>query len=122
MADKKETFKARFLRRWLPTILSLIVLAGMGYFLYNAHMFDRIDLSHPRWEWLAALVVLQGLSMTVIGYSEALYVRHLGANLTFVEWFGLNVASSVINLLTPIAGGAFLRGGYYQWQHKLHPA
>jgi len=120
--QKKPTFKDRFLRRWLPTILSLIVLGGMVVFLYRADMFSRIDLSHPRWGWIAALIVVQGLSMLVIGYSEALYVNHLGANLTFVEWFGLNVSSSVINLLTPIAGGAFLRGAYYQWQHKLHPA
>ena len=120
--QKTPTFKNRFLRRWLPTIVSLAALAAVIVYLGRSKLFDRLDLSHPQWGWLAALVVLQAFSMAVIGYSEALYVRHLGANLTFVEWFGLNVTSTVVNLVTPIAGGAVLRAGYYQWQHKLHPA
>lgn len=110
------------MRRALPTLLSLIVLGLAVWYLWDSHLFDKIDLSHPRWGWLAALLALRLLSLGVIGYSEALFVQHLGAKLTFVEWFGLNVASSVINLVTPIAGGAVLRGGYYQLKHNLHMA
>lgn len=122
MAETRSTLKDKLLRRWIPSALSLIALGIAIYALWKSHLFDKLDLSHPQWGWLAVLVVLQALSLGVIGYSESLYIRHLGVTLTFVEWFGLNVASSVINLVTPIAGGAVLRGGYYQWQHKLHPA
>jgi uncharacterized membrane protein YbhN (UPF0104 family) len=122
LEEKKDTFKNKLLRRWLPSLLSLLILGIAIYYLWQSDMFAQIDLSHPDWRWLAALVVLRVLSQGVIGYSEALYVAHLGASLTFVEWFGLSVASSVVNLLTPIAGGAVLRGGYYQLKYDLHLA
>lgn len=122
MAEQKPTTKNKFLRRGLPAIISLLFLGVVVYYLWTTNRFSKLDFSHPQWGWLALLVVLQAISLGVIGYSEALYIRHLGVNLSFVEWFGLNVASSVINLLTPIAGGAVLRAGYYQLQHKLHPA
>jgi MFS family permease len=122
LSDRTGVVKKKILQRWLPSLLSLIFLGIAVYYLWESHLFDKIDLSHPQWGWLFILVILQALSLGVIGYSESLYIRHLGVHLTFVEWFGLNVASSVINLVTPIAGGAVLRAGYYQWQHKLHPA
>jgi hypothetical protein len=122
LSEQNARVKNNLLRRWLPSLLSLIFLGIAVYTLWKSHLFDKLDLSHPQWGWLFILVVLQALSLGVIGYSESLYVAHLGVKLVFVEWFGLNVASSVINLVTPIAGGAFLRGGYYQLQHHLHPA
>lgn len=115
------TARQKLLRWVLPPLVTILLLGAAIYILQQAHLFDQIDLSHPRWGWLAVLVGLQVISLGLFGFAESRYVLHLGVTLTFEEWYGVNAISALLNLIFPLGGGAVFRASYYELQHGLHP-
>jgi hypothetical protein len=68
---------------------------------------------------MALLILSKVVMYYFIGLSQAYFTEFLGAKTNPVEWFGLAVAGSLVNFLTPVGGGAMVRSGYLKLRYKL---
>jgi hypothetical protein len=107
----------KFVQRWGSTALSLGFAVAMAVYIIRSGVLDQIDFKHLRWNLVLLLLVTRLISFTIMGLVLAVFVRSSGKNLAFVEWFGISVAGLFVNLITPIAGAAFVRAGYLKVRH-----
>src|SRR5258705_9240574 len=95
--EKQRVNWKHILRRWGPTVITLIIFA-LGYeYLRRSGLIEGIDLAKVRPEFLGLIVVIRILNLAVLGLMLDGFARHIGARLDFTEWFGLTIASSLVN-------------------------
>jgi uncharacterized membrane protein YbhN (UPF0104 family) len=112
MSEEKQERWKQLLRRWGPTLLSMIVIGGIALLLTRTDMLKDIDFRAIRWEYIALMVPVRTLYFALGGLVMATYTAHLGQRLRFDEWFGLSMAATLINSITPMSGGMATRAGY----------
>jgi hypothetical protein len=107
------------LRRYGPWALS----AGLFFmlYLYLRHELPGIgfDVRRLQWGYAALVIGTRAVSYGLLGLSLASFGVYWGIPLPFVEWYGLTVSSLLVNTLTPIGGGAVVRGAYLKMRYGL---
>jgi hypothetical protein len=117
MSQGKINVLKKVLYRWGPILLSVVVIAVMIVLLMHSDLLDELDLSNPHWDYLALLLLTRAVYFAFIGMMLALFVAQGGVHLSFVEWYGLSIVGVLTNMVTPVSGGAFVRGGYLKMRH-----
>lgn len=105
-------------RLYLPYILSIVILAVLGIYLYrNADRYQQLfNLS------AGSLFLLVGLTLAFIwanGATNYLLYRAAGASVNLAEGIGLAVVSTLSNYLPFMGGGLIAKSVYLKQVHEL---
>jgi len=109
-------------RRWGPPAVTLIMVALLLVYFQQTRLLDSIDLAHMQWGYVALLGLIRFGFLLALGLAMQSYLATRQLRLDFTEWFGLTVAASLVNTLTPIGGGALVRGGYLKIRYRFPSA
>jgi uncharacterized membrane protein YbhN (UPF0104 family) len=119
MTSVKRKGWQTLLRRWGPTLLSVIVIGGIVLFFSRSGMLDAIDFEAIKWRYFTLMVPIRVVNVALNGLIVAVFTAYLGVNLPFIEWFGLAFAGSLVNILTPFLGGGMARAGYLKARYDF---
>lgn len=93
-------------------LLVVFVVAAAKY-------VDFAPLFNTQLKTLGELLVVILATVFLRAHLIKVSVRSQGITLSFVEWFGLNVYSSLLNLLLPLRAGLSIKGVYLKKVHGL---
>ena len=106
----------------IRTVVSILVMAGLAlwaawYIGRNFGQFRQALTFNPK--LLAGLSLLAIGQFVAVGLFNRIVLTGFGLNLSFVEWFGLSVVTTLGNYLLPPRGGAGLRAAYLKKKRGL---
>lgn len=105
-------------RRLAALALGLGLFAWAGFYLAAHFQEFRSALVFRPWP-LAALTLLILAHYAALGLFNRRAVAAFGVRLSFTEWFGLGLVSTLGNYILPFRGGAGIRGLYLKGRHAL---
>lgn len=109
--------KAKGLRSLVYSVIAILLLAGLIYFLYT-NVDEYLHLLDVSAWGVIVLFLLSLLSPVINGLINVYLLKSLGADLSFKEGYLLAASTTFANQL-PLPGGLFSRGYYLKKIHKL---
>lgn len=111
IANKKQLFNPKLIRRGIILFISITVLTFVGLFLYNDG-----DANLKAWQTIDLKYILLGLVFTFIdlylgGLRNHIFIREMDSNVTLMTSIKANVANLFMGAVTPSQTG----GGPAQW-------
>jgi uncharacterized membrane protein YbhN (UPF0104 family) len=97
--------------------MAVVLTVMVVYAWYNRDTFS--GLLHIRWDYMLCLTLLWVPYEAIPGWRTKLFLEHYGANLSFIEWFGLSVITDMANWILPFQGGIVPTAMYLKRQHNL---
>lgn len=101
-------------------VLSALVIAGLtgwAVFYVSRHFEEfRQTLTWEPW-FLVLLSILILIHYVLLGGFSQIILKTFGLTLSFKEWFGLAIITTLGNYLLPPRGGAGLRAAYLKARH-----
>jgi len=105
-------------RRHLSLIILVVVLAALTWYgVSHRSEFARLATLRPL--EAASLPALWVFLFLARGLRRRELLRHLGVKLSTREWFGLGVATNMLNLFTPLKGGAVVEAAYLRKKFRF---
>ncbi len=112
------TEKSKKLYHSLLLILSLALLAGLGFYVEkNTSSFTQ--LKSVKIEIIALLIFIHALGFWLLGLTHKLPLKKQNIFLNFKEWYGLCMVAELFNMLLPANGGTGIRMLYINDKKKL---
>ena len=98
-------------------VLVVVILAILFYLSTQPQLLAA--LWQISWKSLAVIVVFRLLFLITSGLYLQAFTKKFNINLTFTEWFGLSVVTTMGNYITPFAGGMVARAAYLKHKHNF---
>lgn len=106
----------------LKSSASALILIGLAVWA-GVYLSGHLDEFKQALTWpLSCLVLVSLLTLirfAVVGLFTQVILKAFGLRLTFKEWFGLPVMTTLGNYFLPLRGGAGLRAAYLKKRHDF---
>ena len=107
-------------RSKLRTAVSVLVMAGLtAWAVY--YIWTHKGEFKAAWSWKPEILVLLSLLILIqyalVGFFNQVVLKAFGLVLTFKEWYGLGIITTLGNYLIPPRGGAGFRAAYLKKRH-----
>ena len=112
MSDRN---KIKTLFSYIFTIL--VIAVCVSFLVKNSHIFLPFRKISPVFLILFFTVTVPYIASN--GYFSKIILTSFSVNLTFGEWFSLPFVTSLVNLVTPLRGGAAYRAWYLKKLYNL---
>lgn len=119
MLNSQSLSSKKIITKWIPTLLGIIVAAGMVVYIIHNDSLADLEVKDIRWGFAFLLLISRCLTWYISGLGLAFFVKEKGISLDFVETFGLSAASLLINKVTPVAGAMVVKSGYLKRRYKF---
>jgi len=122
LRPRNDVPKESSLRRWarfgFAALLVLPILWLANYYVQSGKAsLPRLSIS----DWPP--VIILAASLTLVMVTNGIILRDLsarfGARLAMREWLGITLVASMLNLVSPVRGGAAVRAVYLKRAHGL---
>lgn len=115
--DPEETRRRSLLARVVPPVLTVLVLAALGVYLWKQRAY--IAESYALDTGLAAgALALNVVALVSRSFANRALFSRLGVHASFRDWFGLVTMSAFTNYL-PFAAGLFTKALYLKQVHRM---
>lgn len=91
----------------------------MRFFIFYRNWHDFSVISIENYFDLLGAVILSFLILLMNGVLNKVLINKFGIDLSFREWFGLSVVSTLGNILTPFRGGLALNAMYLNKKYSF---
>ncbi len=109
-------------RRWWPVLLGLLLMTPVLWIAARHVINGTAQLPAPDSRNLPVFILL-ALALALVIVCNGLVLRDLsawfGTRLKAGAWLGVTLASSMLNIVSPVKGGAALRALYLQRMHGM---
>ncbi len=106
------------IRKFFSLSVLIVVIAAILFYLSTQPQL-LAALQQISWSLLAIIIVFRLLFLITSGLYLQTFAKKFNISLTFTEWFGLSVVTTMGNYITPFAGGMVARAAYLKHRHNF---